>query len=338
MANAWGARLHRVGLALCARRPRILMYHSVVRDGSPYARAFPGKYVEERVFIQSMEYVKRYCRPVSLDALLDARERGLRPPSNAVVVTFDDGYANNWLRACPILCGLGIPATFFVTTGFVDGSASLWTDVVDRYCIERGRLPESVRAAATGSTGGREDAVEESRALKRRLKGMRPDRRTSLLADLALDEPYGEDARDALEPLTWPQVRALAATPGMTVAPHTVSHPSLGHVSGADARREIAGSLARLREEGVDPSPVFAYPYGDDADYDRRHTELLRDLSFRCALATRPDVVGEKDDPYALPRYEGKNEMREFIRHVSGVQGLISRWRGNAHERSSGAC
>jgi peptidoglycan/xylan/chitin deacetylase (PgdA/CDA1 family) len=335
----WGlARLHRLGLAVTARQPRIVMYHSIVQDGSPYARTFPGKYVEERIFRLSMAYIRQYCHVLSLDGLLDGYENGFLFPPNAIVVTFDDGYANNYERAAHILGSLGIPATFFVTTGFVDGMTSLWTDTVDRYAIERGGLPSTLRHMAGLGTASQSDCGALFRALKRVMKRMPPQDRAAWLSDLHLDEAPSGVARDALAPLTWEQTRQLAQVPGMAVAPHTVTHPSLSGLSDNAVRSEIAGSWGRLKEEAVTAARFFAYPYGDAQDFSTRHVAVLRDLAFRCALGTRPGLVSSDDDLYALPRYEGKNDLNEFIWHASGVQNLMSRWKRSDYESDRRTC
>lgn len=331
--------LHRIGLAACSRKARIVMYHSIVRDGSPYAKAAPGKYVEESVFVRSMEYVKRFCCPLSLAELVACHRKGSRFPRNAVVVTFDDGYANNLFRACPILSRLGIPATYFITTGFVDGTTSLWTDIVDRSVIEQGSL-----SGAAQSIDKRPDylAPEPSalslKDFKQRLKRMPVPQRSSLLRLMASDRGYTGDAKDALEPLTWDQVRQLSATPGMAVAPHTVTHPVLSQVSAETGRREIADSLARLAEQGAHPAAFFAYPYGGGEDYSERYMRIVEELTFDCAVAAHPALVSGSEPLFALPRYEGKNDVHDFICHVSGIQSLASRVRGRRDERSRRNC
>src|SRR5437879_6833493 len=107
--RAAAASAHRVGLLIYAKTPRIFMYHSIVRSGSAYAELCPGKYVEEHVFAESMAYVRDYCHPLSLSEFLSYAEAGRQYPRNAVVLTFDDGYANNYFRAAPILRQYGIP-------------------------------------------------------------------------------------------------------------------------------------------------------------------------------------------------------------------------------------
>lgn len=313
-----------LGLVLLGDRPRILMYHSIVHDGNPYARLAPGKYVEETVFQRSMEYVKRHYQPLSLEELVAGYRKRVWP-RNAVVVTFDDGYANNFTRACPILHALGIPATYFVTTGLVDRTVTLWSNVVDRYVLERNSLMDvGVRNAAVPIAWVDRTRQEALRGWKHYLKRLSSEQRRSTLALFTI--PAAPDAAviDAQDALRWDQVRDLAGVAGMTVAPHTMTHPVLMDIDEAQARREIEGSLHRLKQQGVTVAPFFAYPYGEPEQFSSVHARILEELSFTCALSTIPGLVSSDASLYALPRYEGKNDINGFVRHVSGVQTLAS--------------
>src|SRR5207245_9913776 len=71
-------------------------------------------------------YLKRSLRPVTLDEIAKAVARGGAPPAASLAVTFDDGYANNAIHALPVLRDLGIPATFFLPSGFIGSTRDLW--------------------------------------------------------------------------------------------------------------------------------------------------------------------------------------------------------------------
>jgi hypothetical protein len=88
---------------------------------------------------------------------------------------------------------------------------------------------------------------------------------------------------------------------------------------------EIAGSLDRMQKQGIHTARFFAYPNGSTGDYTSRHIEILRKLSFRCAVASDPGSVTERASLFTLPRYEGKNDVDRFICHASGMQSLLSR-------------
>jgi len=333
----WMARIHGAGLILTRNHPRILMYHSIVADGSPYATLAPGKYVEQSVFERSMAYLRQHCQPLTLGELASRLAARQALPERAAVVTFDDGYANNLHRATPILQKYGIPATFFVTSGFVDGVAALWTDQVDRYFVHHEEASDKVAARmGVPCRWTATSRVAMAKAWKERMKELPRNDRQGVLT--ALIEPQMDSAAtDAQAPLSWKEVHSLAAQDGMTVASHTMTHPVLAHLNNEEAREEIVGGLQALLGHGVQASPDFAYPYGGFGEYGGAHVALLRNLSFRCAVSTTPGLVSARTDLFSLPRYEGKNDLSNFICHASGLQSLMTTTRRN-HGRSCGNC
>ncbi|MEP6601586.1 MAG: polysaccharide deacetylase family protein [Nitrospirota bacterium] len=323
--RAVAARAHRVGLLIYAKAPRILIYHSIVRSGSVYAKLFPGMYVEEHVFAQSMAYVRKYCHPFSLSDFLSYAEAGRQYPSNAVVLTFDDGYANNYFRAAPLLAKYGIPGTFFITTGYVDGEAPVWTAILDRYFVHRDSMPDPLGTLGLPMRWTRQTARRVRSVYSARLKTMAPDARQAAINHLALSPRHEPDTSDAVDVLNWDQLRELSRLPEMTVAPHTVSHPMLAQLPDDQAENEIAESYQRLREQGISAAPYFAYPFGAPKDYTLREIDLVKKIGFRCALGTHPGLVTDQSDLFSLPRYEGKNDLTRFICHASGLQCILSR-------------
>jgi len=102
----------------------ILYYHRIGTEGIPYY----SKLAPE-TFEAQMRYLRERYRVVSLEQLL----RELEDPEatgQAVAVTFDDGYRDNFTAALPVLRQHGVKATFFVTTSFLDGRGASWWDEI----------------------------------------------------------------------------------------------------------------------------------------------------------------------------------------------------------------
>ncbi|MBV8202726.1 MAG: polysaccharide deacetylase family protein [Acidobacteria bacterium] len=274
----------------------VLAYHDVSAPdvtaavGVPTAVLYPDPAEPEGVISadrlrHQLRYLKRHYRFASLS---QAAARLARPGAleeDLVVVTFDDGYAGNFEAALPVLRREQVPATVFVTTGFLDGGG-LWFDLARRLlgaALAAGReLPERQRRAlqaAFGKWPGRARRVEWA---VERLKRLAPEARQRLLDELAAaDLPLGPPAR----PMSWNQVRTLAAT-GIEIGSHTVSHPILSQLPPALQAAEIAGSRDRLREELGEAPTAFAYPNGAAEDFTADTCKALRDTGFTVACTT----------------------------------------------------
>lgn len=274
----------------------ILIYHRVHPRPDPM---FPGEVDAER-FDQQMALLRRHCRPMPLAEGVEGLKRHQLPP-RAVAVTFDDGYADNATVALPILQGHGVPATFFVATGFLDGGR-MWNDTI----IESVRrasgdsldlAPVGLGVEPLGPEATRGALAER---IIRSVKHLLPSERSQKVE--ALRDAIGQPLPDDLM-MSSRQVRSLAEA-GMEVGAHTINHPILRSLSVDDARREIDGSRAELERITGRPVKAFAYPNGRPGeDYTQRDRDIVESLGFSYAPATRWGVASSSTDRYQLPRF-----------------------------------
>ena len=98
-----------------------------------------------------MQLLRETCFPVSIGELASLLE-AKHPPRSPVVVTFDDGYADNLHQAMPTLEQFEIPATFFLTIGCLSQQREFWWDELDHLLLQPGSLPETLRLTANGKS------------------------------------------------------------------------------------------------------------------------------------------------------------------------------------------
>jgi peptidoglycan/xylan/chitin deacetylase (PgdA/CDA1 family) len=268
---------------------------------------------------EQIDALVHHCSPVSLDEVTSALADPRDLPPKAVLITFDDAYADFRTVAWPILRERRVPVTLFVPTAYPGGGdRSFWWD----------RLWDAVRRASTTAVPGGPAAglplgsvAQRSETMARLigvLKAMDHDEAmeevdrlvAALLPETGADEASApEPARPAV--LDWHELRELAAE-GVTLAPHTRTHPLLDRVPLDRAIHEIATSHADLERE-IGPTPrVLAYPsgaHGGDAveaarragmvlavttkrgGNDLRNADPLRFRRINIGLRTRPTLV-----------------------------------------------
>ena len=275
----------------------ILMFHRVHARADPL---FPSEPDAER-FERLMRFVGGAFRVMSLGEAL-SRLSGGQLPRRALVVTFDDGYADNVEVALPILQRYGLKATFFIASGFIDGGR-MWNDSVIgclRSCrhqqLDLGRF--GLGAVSLAGPGERRAAID---ALLPRIKYLPLGERDAAIH--ALQDLCGVRAlpRDLM--MRSEQVRALHQA-GMEIGGHTVNHPILTALEPSEAETEIAGGRAQLQSIVDAPIDVFAYPNGrPDIDYEHSHVALVRRLGFRGAVSTAKGVARSADSLFELPRF-----------------------------------
>jgi peptidoglycan/xylan/chitin deacetylase (PgdA/CDA1 family) len=292
--------VHAVSSALHLRsgpQLSILIFHRVLPQPDPL---FPRELDAAR-FDRLMATVARTFDVMPLaDAAQSLKAGRLR--GRPLAITFDDGYADNEAIALPILRRHGLHATFYVSTGFLDGGR-MWNDTVIecmRQC-QRDSLDLQALGLGTlplGSVAQRRAAIDRVIPV---IKYMGLQERQSALT--ALLDAAGRPVLSDTLMMRREQVCNLQRA-GMHIGAHTVNHPILMALPDEEARSEMARGRAEL--EGLVNAPVrtFAYPNGGpDRDYDRRHVAMAQELGFEAAVTTATGVSRPGDDLFQLPRF-----------------------------------
>jgi peptidoglycan/xylan/chitin deacetylase (PgdA/CDA1 family) len=254
-------------------------------------------------FDHQLRWLKEHFDVISPHEIADALE--VRRGRHALV-TFDDGYLDNFTTAYPILRARRVPATFFVVTGFIDhGRCVPWWDEL-AWMVHRSRraslaLPPHLPAPVELDELGRERAIA---ALNRAYRALPPCEADALLDAVCEATGTGRlrEARGERLWMTWDMLRELRAA-GMTIGGHTMSHRMLSRLSREEQAREIDGCGERLRTELGEPMRMFSYPFGKQGTFDDDTRACLREAGVELAFTywggfCRP---GPRD-PYATPR------------------------------------
>ncbi|HMO46572.1 MAG TPA: polysaccharide deacetylase family protein [Rubrivivax sp.] len=278
-------------------RLSVIALHSIRKAPDPL---FPAE-LDVAAFDRLVAHLAGNYSVMRLGDGFEALRSGRLPP-RALVITFDDGYADNATLALPVLRRRGVAATFFVATGFLDGGL-MWNDSVIE-CLRRSTRPSvdlssfGLREARLGSMDDRRAAID---ALLPVIKYQTLAVRREMLA--RLQALCGDPELPRTLMMTSTQVRELAAA-GMEIGAHTVNHPILACEMLATVQAEVAESRRELQALTGQSVDVFAFPNGRPGkDYRREHVQVLRDQGFRCAVSTAHGIAAPGDDPLQLPRF-----------------------------------
>jgi peptidoglycan/xylan/chitin deacetylase (PgdA/CDA1 family) len=324
-----GAVLTRLGLLRRRHRGRVLIlaYHRVLPADALRAHpAEPGMYVTDAAFRRQMAFVTAHYQVLSMDEWLGSWSTGgLDPGRQYCLITFDDGWRDNYEVAFPILRELGLPATIFLATRFIGTADWFWSQQV-AFLLMRGDLrrlataraapPASPWSALRGLAGraadGARRAEEVSRAIQR-LKRHPPARLTAFCRELGQTLQTPLPAERAC--LTWEEVAEMSAA-GVAFGSHTATHAILTGMPDEAVRQELQASRRALEAAAVRSTPVFCYPNGDA---DARVARLVRAAGYAAAVTTRHGVEAlTPTEPFALRRVG----VHEDIASTAGLLGL----------------
>ena len=295
----------------------ILLYHRVIRlDRDPQWLTVSPKHFEEH-----LEVLRRGpWRTLPLRDLVEAFSfTRAKPPRRAIAVTFDDGYADNLINARPILAKRAVPATVYVTSGFVGRDEEFFWDELDRLLLEPGGQTGTLTVGAeawdlpsvSAATGASWNVLEQTtpsarhglyRALCARLSGLDQEDREHVLQQVRRWSRSGRAGRASHRCMNADEVAAIAREGLVEVGAHTVTHVRLAGLSPQRQREEIIGSKSKLEQILGRPVTTFSYPFGGAGDYDATTAGIVADAGFTCACENSGGSVRRGADRFRLHR------------------------------------
>lgn len=256
-------------------------------------------------------------------------------PNNTAVITIDDGYSDFFQYAYPILKRYSLPATLYVTTGFVDREVWLWPDRIEYILNSTKRQQFSIEIDGRtlnydleASAGMRSIWVDIAQYCLRIPNSRKLDYLRYLETELQVIVPA--EPIQAYAALTWEQIQEMSRN-GIEIGGHTVTHPRLVHVTDEQLGSEIGGCKERI-ERMIDKAVYsFAYPNGEKSDYDDKVKQIVRQAGYTSATVSFLNHVTA--DRYEMGRYSVSGSMRDF-EHILGGMRLISTRIGGMFSRS----
>jgi peptidoglycan/xylan/chitin deacetylase (PgdA/CDA1 family) len=312
----------------------ILMYHRIAEvPMDPW-----GLSVTPQNFAKQLAVIKQFAQPMHLTDLAKAHRQG-RIPDRAIVVTFDDGYADNFYHAKPLLEEFGIPATVFISTGYLDQIHEFWWDEIEGLLLQPGILPEQLQLEINGhlhqwDLGSAADYHDIDYQHDQQHPNTTPGSRFAFFNSIwAALHPLPEaeqkhvlqqlrtwvntnpQPRHSNRPLTGSELLELSQSAMIEIGAHTVTHPCLPAHSRTIQHTEIAESKAYLEALLNCPITTFSYPFGAA---NTETTAITAALGFDCACSTVSDIVWRQSDRFQFPRFKVDNwNGHEFAQKLS---------------------
>jgi len=273
----------------------ILLGHRVTDDDEGCLQGLRPSWLAEQ-----LDYLSRHYHFISLSELLDCYERHQTIPPNSAVVTFDDGFRDNFTNAYPILQKYHVPATVFLVTGCVSSGDLPWPQKVgylfqrtkaDRLChilTKEISVPlksprdRNIARITVGKVLGNMPRVEREQSI------------TELSGVLQVDIPH-----DRM--LTWDQVQRMQDG-GIEFGAHSFSHPWMALLSPEEARWEMEASLRDIQDHCGITRPPFVFPAGS---FTPDLVKMAISMGFRCVFQShdslRVNQIGVNDQ-FSLSR------------------------------------
>jgi len=277
------------------------MYHRFSETVCPFKLSQPS-------FEQQIKLLVRRFNVVDLAEIVAWVKRCGVGPKNCVSITVDDGYKDFYLYAYPVLKKYNLPATVFLTTGFIDEKKWLWPDKII-YILENSKVKRFDFRLGDGVEGFDVRTAEERHrahlTIFQYCTTVIDKQKNRVIEDLAdrLEVKVPDELTQEYLGLEWPEIIEMRKN-NIRFGSHTVLHPILSKVSPKRLHDEIVNSKETIEKKLGDEVSLFCYPNGNYSDL---IIKVLREARYTGAVTADYGFNRRKTDLFKLKRI-GSNE------------------------------
>ena len=316
------------------RRAIVLIYHRVLSK-QMRARTYShsGIIVDLETFEKQIRYLKIRFKVITLEEFAEKIENGIGFDQPTCLITFDDGWKDNYLHAYPILKKYNMPAAIFLPANYIDSNKQFWQEKLTGMLIamhHTGREHSDSRQKYLDvlkkynlqgimSVPDQElrsyIAEEVSRKKKMTYKEIE-----QMITDLSKNaDPLGKDYDSGDSIMSWDEIRQMKKN-GISFGSHGMNHKIFTKVLQAEVDYEIAESKRVIEKSINEGVSSISYPNGNYSD---NIIERVKSSGYRIAFGTEKGFVDVKDNPYALKRVNIHNDVTKnipmFLSTILGV-------------------
>jgi peptidoglycan/xylan/chitin deacetylase (PgdA/CDA1 family) len=282
----------------------IFLFHGVIRHNPFKIRNYNRKHILDSEFSELLGGLVEYGTPFSVDELV----RGVPVPPRSFIISFDDGFENNYSVAAPILDEFKIPAVFYITSNFVDKNMMSWIDRIDFALEETHQQTLNLsffdKPISVATNEQKKDLLIKIRNLAKGNKEFFIKKEmhiSEIFEACGIKEVFSCDSSIDLK-MTWKQVGELDSNSLFTIGGHTHTHPIMSYLKASELDYEITTCLEFLEVAGVKNLNHFSYPEGLGHCYNEDVIDILKQKNITCCPTAIDGVNSANTDLFHLKR------------------------------------
>ena len=223
-------------------------------------------------FEEQINFVSKYFTPITIEQLVECYNTSTALPEKSVLITFDDGFEDNYKNAFPILEKFNVPATIFLSTDYISSNKTLWFDRLAYFILNSDedifRLVLESKFNIKNNYENRRSVLEE---VMEYVKHIPNSEREILLDDMysKYHFEYKDNHKHLSTTLTWEQIKEMDKS-NISFGSHTLSHPILSQLTESELDNELFTSKSILEKHLGHPVETIAYPVGTEAAFNKK--------------------------------------------------------------------
>ena len=272
---------------------KIFLFHGVIKKKQFKIRNYTSKHITETKFINFLKRIKKNGKVLSLDETIYRIKNKLNLPNNTYVITFDDGFENNYSVAAPILAEMNMPATFYFSTDFIENNSISWIDKIE-YAFEKKKegeilLPYAMKKVKFNSINSKIKILNNIRKIVKSNFKINIDRFLSqifkelnIVMPKTLNSPIDKK-------INWKQIKHLNSEELFTVGGHSHEHKSLASMQIKEMRQQIRKSFYYFKIRAGITLKHYSYPEGQKNDF---NSQIINELKKRNIISCPTAING----------------------------------------------
>ncbi len=296
----------------------IMVYHRVNSKKDTWSLSS----ITPHEFEQQIIYLKNHYKIISLHKLIQlisSKEINKYKYKKVAIITFDDGYKDNYNYAFPIIKKNNIPVTIFLTANFISQDKLFWWDKVGYLLHHTHRDKITLDNLVFFSLDTFKNKAISYLEITNKLKKIPNNDKLKYIdkiqheCNVSIPKGLGKSLL-----MTWDEVEKMS-NQGVSFGAHTLTHPILTQISLEESETEIMSSKLKIESILKNKVQMFAYPNGDRYDFNDEIINLLQKNRFLCAVTTLKGsvMINNSEDVYKLRRISTSNDFDKFKLKVS---------------------
>ena len=275
-------------------------------------------------FNDQIKYLKKSHNLITVDEFVHLLKTKKKFPKRTMLITFDDGYADNYLEALPILETHNAQAIFYITTSNLNTNQELWWDELERIMFTASHIPDELGFDNDGKflsypTATKEEAIQSHNKMHPIVKWQLPLQRENTLASLRKQVQLNANGRTTHRLMTFDELKQMSKSHSTVIGAHTHSHSPLSIFNKEEQLMEMKKSKDILEQLLSIKINHASYPFGTKKDFNIDSINVCNELGFEMTCANYYDQIHTWSNIQALPRALVRNwNLEEFKKKVAG--------------------
>tara|TARA_Y100000389_G_scaffold3743_1_gene3590 strand:- start:24785 stop:25693 length:909 start_codon:yes stop_codon:yes gene_type:complete len=284
----------------------IFLFHGVIKKNNYNLRNYNNKHIEQKKFEQILKDLKKNGKPISMDTVKNNIINNQDFDNKSFAVTFDDGFYNNYSIAIPILKKMKIPATFYITTDFIEKNMTSWIDRIEIAVNSKNIGCTKILNREYSFNNSVKSKIKFMDNLRKKIKNNKkidPYKITShILSDLEYKKKISSSNDILDKKMNWSHIQKIDKQKLFTVGGHTKTHRILSFLSENETKKEIKGSIKIIEKKLNKKIIHYSYPEGLSHTFSNREILLLKQKGIECCPSAENGVNNKNSDLFKLKR------------------------------------